>query len=416
MSTRRKFIENCLTAAAGIGVMSGKAFSVTHSQWDDIYEKAKKIHKNALTLDSHCDTPMFLVRDKFDITQKNTSRARAFKVDFPRMQEGKMDAMYFAVFIGQGPRTPEGNKQAHELTAKIFHAIHQTVKDNGKIVQLAYSADEIVKSVNQNKLTLCIGIENGYAIGNDLNLIKKYYDLGARYITLCHSSNNDICDSSTDDSGPEHNGVSDFGKKVIQEMNRLGIIVDTSHVSDKSFYDAAKLSSTPVIASHSCARAVCEHPRNMTDDMLKRLAEVNGVIQMCILSRYVKNVSQSPERTEARDAFRKKYSNYNELSPEEKEKAWKEWYAIDDKYPPKLATVADFVDHIDHVVQLIGIDHVGIGTDFDGGGALEDCYDVSEIGNITLELVKRGYSKKDINKIWSGNFLRVLREVEQNRL
>jgi membrane dipeptidase len=275
---------------------------------------------------------------------------------------------------------------------------------------MATSSREAYTINKRSKLAVFIGVENGYPIGNDLKNVEKFYNLGARYITLCHTRNNDLCDSSTDTT--EHQGVSPFGYKVIEEMNRLGMMVDVSHVSDKSFYDAIKASKTPVIASHSCARAICNNPRNLDDAMLKALAADGGVIQMCILSSYVKTPVPYPQRDSAQAALRLKYRGFKGLSDEEMNQARKEWYAIEDTYPQELATVSDVVDHIDHIVSVAGIRHVGIGTDFDGGGAVKGCEYASEMGNITLELLRRGYSARQIRMIWSGNLLRVMREVE----
>lgn len=196
-------------------------------------------------------------------------------------------------------------------------------------------------------------------------------------------------------------------------MNALGMIIDISHVSDKSFYDVLKLSKAPVIASHSCARALCDNPRNINDEMLKKLAENGGVIQMCILSDYVKVIKQDSIRINAEQPIIERYNILKELSYEEQQKVFRDWDALNETYPPILATVSDAVDHIDHIVDVAGIDHVGIGTDFDGGGELEDCYDVSQIKNITIELVKRGYTENEIEKIWGGNFMRVFNKVQQ---
>lgn len=238
-----------------------------------------------------------------------------------------------------------------------------------------------------------------------------FYNRGVRYITLCHTRNNDICDSSTDTT--EHNGLSDFGNNVVKEMNRVGMMIDVSHISDSSFYDVIKHTKTPVIASHSCSRAMCDNPRNLTDDMLVKLKENGGVIQMCILSDYVKTPSPNPQRDSAQQAVRGKYNNFEDLTEEEKEKARSEWYSINEKFPRELATVSDMVDHIDHMVKIAGIEHVGIGTDFDGGGGLADCMDASQMGNVTFELVKRGYTEEEIRKIWGGNIMRVMRQVQE---
>jgi membrane dipeptidase len=332
------------------------------------------------------------------------------RVDVPRMEAGGLDAAFFAVFIGQGDRSPEGNEKALEQALETFEAIHRNVKLNSEKATIALSADDGPAIAKQGKRAIYIGIENGYPIGNDLSNIERFHKLGARYITLCHSDNNDICDSSTDTL--EHNGVSDFGEKVITEMNRVGLMVDVSHISDKSFYDVLELSKAPVIASHSCARALCDNPRNLSDDMLKALAAKDGVIQMCILSSYVKTPLPNPSRDSAQNALHIKYRGFKGLNEEEMNNARREWYEVDEYFPQKLATVKDVVDHIDHIVKVAGIRHVGIGTDFDGGGAVEGCEDVSEMGNITLELVRRGYSAKEIKMIWGGNLMRVMRKVE----
>lgn len=379
-------------------------------------EKAAGIHRNILTLDSHTDTPLMLGREGFDIARRNDPLQRGGQVDYPRMVEGGLDAVFFAVFLGQGVRSPEGHATAKQRALQIFDQIHKAVDDHPEIAGLALTPDDAYRLRQEGKRAVYIGVENGYPIGDDLSLVRKFHDLGARYITLSHSRNNDICDSSTDPDGPEHGGLSEFGKEVVKEMNRLGMMVDVSHISDKAFYDVLDISNAPVIASHSNARAVCDHPRNLDDDMLLALRDKGGVIQVCVLSAYVKTPDPNPARDSARQEIRDWFNNFVDLQDDKMEKAREAWFEVNEKYPQKLAAVADLVDHIDHIVNLIGIDYVGIGTDFDGGGSLDDCRDVSEIGNITLELVKRGYSREEIEKIWAGNFMRVFREVEKQSL
>jgi len=373
--------------------------------------KADIIHNNVLTLDTHTDTPMRLIDSEFDINKENDPIKTHSKIDFPRMKEGGLDAAFFAIYTGQGDRTEKANNEVKEKALSIFEAIQNKIAESSGTAEIAFTPADAYRLEKRGKLAIYIGMENGYPIGTDIANIKEYYDLGARYITLCHSSNNDICDSSTDTT--EHNGLSDFGRQVVIEMNNIGMIIDISHVSDKSFYDVIGLSKAPVIASHSCARALCDNPRNMNDEMLKKLAENGGVIQMCILSDYVKVIEQDSSRINALKSLRVKYKNWNELSQDEQQKAYQEWETVDETYPPILATVSDAVDHIDHIVEVAGIDHVGIGTDFDGGGGLEDCFDVSQIKNITIELVKRGYSVNDIEKIWGRNFMRVFKQVQK---
>ncbi len=333
------------------------------------------------------------------------------KIDLPRMKEGGMDGVWFAAFVGQSDRTPEGNETARMEALEITRTIHETVSQYPEDLEIATRAGDLKRIAGSGKHAIYIGLENGYPIGNDLALIDTFYQKGVRYITLVHTDNNDICDSSTDTT--EHGGLSPFGKQVVERMNEMGVIIDLSHASDDSFYQTVAMSRAPVIASHSCARALCDNPRNLSDDMLLRLKENGGVIQMCILSEYVKVPAPNPQRDSARQAVYEKHGNYYDLDQAGKEAFLVDWFAVDRDFPAELATVSDAVDHIDHIVELIGIDHVGIGTDFDGGGELADCFDVSQMGNITLELVRRGYSAREIKKIWGGNLTRVFREVER---
>lgn len=387
-------------------------FSCTPSE-EKLAQKAQAIHQEVLTLDSHTDTPLRMMRSGFDISKRNDPYARGGKIDFPRMVEGGQDAAFFAVFLGQGPLGPDAYKRVKEQANAIFDVVHQTLEKHPEQAELALTPEDAYRLQEEGKRAIYIGLENGYPIGEDLSMVEAYYDMGARYITLSHTRNNQICDSSTDEGGPLHNGLSEFGKEVVREMNRLGMMVDVSHISDKAFYDVLELSRAPVIASHSNARAICDNPRNLNDEMLLALAENGGVIQMCVLSSYVKDLPVNAQRDSAFAAMRAAFPDRELLSDDEMDQLRNMWDEINRKYPAPMATVSDLIDHIDHIVNLIGIDYVGIGTDFDGGGALEDCYDVTQMGNITLELVRRGYSKKDIEKIWSGNFMRVFRENER---
>jgi len=372
--------------------------------------KAARIHAAAYTVDSHTDTPLRINRLGFDFGVRNDPRETRSKIDLPRMKEGGMDGIWFAVFVGQGERSPEGNEAAKQRALEVTETIYETVDRYSGDLEVATRAGDLERIANKGKHAIYLGMENGYPIGNNPDLLNMYYDKGIRYVTLVHSSNNDLCDSSTDTL--EHNGLSPLGEEVVGRMNDLGMIIDVSHASDQSFYDVLEQSRAPIMASHSCARALCDNPRNLSDEMLLKLKEHGGVIQMCILSAYVKKPSPNPQRDSARAAVREKHGNYYELDEAGKEAFLTDWYAVDRDFPRELATVSDAVDHIDHIVELIGIDHVGIGTDFDGGGALEDCFDVSQMGNITLELVRRGYTAAEIKKIWGGNLTRVFKEVE----
>jgi membrane dipeptidase len=385
-------------------ILSATACGTTEEQ---LARTADKIHASFLTVDTHCDTPLDFHRQEFDLGVRHEEGC----VDFPRMKEGGLDAEFFAVFIGQGPRNDSTFGLVHNKAVEIFDAIHKNVGKNSSMAEIALTADDAYRLKKEGKIAAFIGLENGYPVGKDLTRIKQYFGLGARYITLSHTKNNDICDSSTDPKGPEHNGLSDFGKEVVKEMNRIGMMVDVSHISDKAYYDVLKVSQTPVIASHSSCRALCENARNLDDKMLLALKENGGVIQICILSDYLKAPENNPELDEKLKELRAKFGDYNLLDEGQKKLMRAEYGEIQKKYK-KLATVKDVVDHIDHVVQVIGVDYVGIGTDFDGGGGIDGCRTVAEMKNITIELLRRGYSKKDIGKIWGANAMRVLRQAE----
>lgn len=376
---------------------------------DQLARRADRIHRSVLTVDTHCDTPMSFDDPGFDMG----IRQEEGSVDFPRMIEGGLDAEFFAVFTGQGPRNDSAYTMVHNKAIGILDAIHKNVRKNSSLAEIAYTADDAYRLKKNAKLAAFIGIENGYPIGLDLSRIKQYHDLGARYITLCHSRNNDICDSSNDPGGPEHNGLSQFGIQVVKEMNNIGMMVDVSHISDKSFYDVLSVTKAPVIASHSSSRALCCNPRNLSDDMLLALKENGGVIQICILSAYLKTKEPNPEMGSKLKELQNRFGSYDTISSEDRKSQMRKEYREIRKRYEKLAAVTDVVDHIDHVVQVAGIDHVGIGTDFDGGGGVEGCMNVSEMKNITIELLRRGYSKKEVEKIWSGNIMRVLRQAEE---
>jgi membrane dipeptidase len=387
------------------------AFCLAGQKPGNIEKKAAIIHQAVLTIDSHTDTPLRMIQKGFDMSVRHDARKEYSRIDFPRMKDGGLDGAFFGVFVSQGPRNPEAYEKVRLKAIMLFDTIDAVVRRNHDLAESALSPDDAIRLKKIGKRAVFIGIENGYAIGKDLSLISTFYLRGSRYITLCHSKNNDICDSSTDTV--EHNGLCPFGKEVVIEMNHVGMMIDVSHMSDKSLKDVLLVSKTPVIASHSCSRALCDNPRNLTDELLRAIAKKGGVIQMCILSDYVKTPLPNPSRDSARASIRKKYNDFDGLSDDEMKAARKEWNSINDKFPQKLATVSDVIDHIDHIVKVAGINHVGIGTDFDGGGGVTGCFDVSEMGNITIELVKRGYSKNEIRKIWGGNLMRVMKRTDK---
>jgi membrane dipeptidase len=376
-------------------------------------KRVKEIHEKVLTVDTHCDTPMNLLNGNFDIGVKN--KPPQSRVDFPRMKEGGLDAMFFAAFTGQKERTSENIDNAYRTANQMIDATYEACGKYSEMAEVAFTPKDAIRLEKQGKRAIFIGMENGFPLGTDINRVKEFYSRGVRYITLCHSANNDICDSSTDKKGAEHNGLSKFGEEVVKEMNKYGMLIDVSHISDKSFYDVIKLSKAPVIASHSSVRAIAHHNRNMTDDMIKTLAKNGGVIQICLLDDYIKNPDTSSVNYQKKKELNLIYdTKFDSMTEDEKKALRNEWRSLIEKYPKALPTVADCVDHIDHVKNLVGIDFVGIGSDFDGGGGVDGCADVSQFPNITAEMLKRGYTEDEIRKVWGGNFFRVFSEVEKH--
>jgi membrane dipeptidase len=375
-----------------------------------ILKKAAKIHEQVFTVDTHADVPMMMVKKGFDIGKEYSWKQDGSQIDIPRMRRGKMDAMFFAVYLAQGRRSPEGLAEAKQKALAIFDTIHSAIKKYPQHLALATTPQDGYRLQKESKIAVYIGIENGWPVGKDLSNLQQFYNLGARYMTLSHAANNDICDSSFDADGPEHQGLSPFGVEVVKEMNRLGMMVDISHVSDSTFYQVIRLTKAPVIASHSSCRAIADVPRNMTDDMIRTLAKNGGVIHINFVPAFVKKPSQEYEL-----AIRPMLLNSRkpELTKEDRKLIQKDINAIKEKYAQDMPNVRDAVDHIDRVVRIAGIRHVGIGMDLDGGGEVMGVQDVSEIGAITEELVRRGYSKKDIRKIWGGNTMRVLKKTEK---
>jgi membrane dipeptidase len=382
---------------------------------EELLNQALELHQKIFTVDTHCDTPGNMLRSNWDIGQHHTPGQRGSgQVDLPRMREGGLDAEFFAVFTAQGPLTDEGYRRARQRAEQLLQAIYQMGERYPEIIGIATSPEKALELVAQGKLVAFIGMENGYPIGRDLSMVEKYYQRGVRYITLCHSGDNDICDSSTDRNNPEDKGLSEFGRQVVAECNRLGIMIDVSHTSDQTIKDVLGISQAPVIATHSSVRALCNHPRNLSDELIKGIAAKGGVIQICLVSSFIKEVPPNPDRDKAVAELRKKYGRWNEIKDKAiREKLREEYRKIQEKYPSPRATVKDLVDHIDYVVKLVGVDYVGIGTDFDGGGGIEGCNDVTQLPNITVELLRRGYTEEDIAKIWGGNLLRVFRRVQE---
>jgi len=357
----------CLLAYCMFYLVSDPLFAASE---DEIVARARAIHDNVMALDTHVDIPL-----NFATSEHDPATAEA-QVNLDKMREGGLEAAFFIVYVGQQPRTEVSYRHAKADAVAKFDAIHRmTDYLYPDRIGLAETAAEARALFAEGKLVALIGIENGFAIGQDLSLLEDYRRRGARYMTLVHNGHNDIGDSAQprpqfgDDPEKADAGLTRFGREVVDELNRLGILVDISHVSRQTMLDATRHSSAPVIASHSSVKGVADHPRNLDDTQLMVLKDNGGVVQIVAFNPYVKEGGN--------------------------------------------ATVQDMVDHIDYAVNKIGIDHVGISSDFGGGGGLSGWNDALETFNVTLELVRRGYSEEDIHKLWSGNVLRIMEAAEQ---
>ena len=397
---------------------------------NELLEKAKNIHENVITLDTHNDIDVRNFTDSVNYTQRLETQ-----VNLPKMEEGGLDVSWLIVYTAQDSLNETGYAKANDNAMAKFHAIHRlcdTIAPDQ--IELALNSSDVRRIHASGKKVAMIGVENAYPMGEDLSAFKLYHELGARYISLAHNGHSQFCDSHTGEADNNwlYNGLSELGKNAVNEMNRLGIMLDISHLSKSSTDQLIRLSKAPVIASHSSARALCDHSRNMDDESLMLLKENGGVVQTVALGTYI-----DKDKSEARDAYMQKvyykvadslkvdWYQWDEFSSltEEEQSNFLEVYpqvmkianeSVKNKpgVPPNV-NVSDFVDHIDYMVSLIGIEHVGISSDFDGGGGIEGWSDASETFNITLELVKRGYTEEEISMLWSGNLLRVLDQVQE---
>ncbi len=324
------------------------------------YRQTCDVHQRVLTLDTHCDTPMF-----FPENVDFGSRDPKLLVDLHKMTEGHQDATIMVAYL---PQTMPLTDHPKQYTDQIFDKIEAIVAKHSPYISIARTPDDLWMHKHQGKKSIMLGIENGHALEGSLDNLRHFAQRGIVYMTLCHNGDNDICDSARGEH--THNGVSAFGREVIKEMNRLGIMVDLSHAGEKSFYDALELSKTPIVCSHSSCRALCDHPRNLTDDQMRALAQKGGVMQVTLYHGFLVKDGE--------------------------------------------ATLDDAMRHLDHAIEVMGIDHVGLGTDFDGDGGIRGLASSAELLNYTRELLKRKYSEADIQKLWGGNFLRVMREVQNN--
>lgn len=407
-------------------------FSCAESQQKtelSIEERAKKIHEKVITIDTHDDINVKNFTDSINYTQNLDTQ-----VNLPKMSEGGLDVAWLIVYTGQDTLTANGYAKAEANAISKFDAIHKLCEEIAPDkIELALTSADVRRIDAAGKKVAMIGVENAYPIGEDMSNFEKYFNLGARYISLAHNGHSQFSDSNTGevDNVWLHNGLSELGKEAVKEMNRLGIMIDVSHPSKEAFKQMIALSKAPIIASHSSARALCDHSRNLDDEQLKMLKENGGVVQTVAFKSYLNTEKYEARNEKVKEIEKAVMDSLGMASISRKEvmalpSEERDIYIA--KYmqvrgivntktktmndlPPAVG-VGDFVNHIDYMVKLIGIDHVGISSDFDGGGGIAGWSDASETFNVTLELVKRGYTEDEIEKLWGGNLLRVLDEVQ----
>ncbi len=420
--------------------------------------RARTIHERLLTIDTHVD----IDPENFQVGQLNYAQRLNTQVDLTKMEQGGLDAIFFSIYVGQGPLTPAGYEAAWAVDTAKMNAIHRLAEVIAPSrIAIAYSADDVRRIAASGKKVALMGVENGYGIGTDITRVKELYDRGGRYLSLAHNGNNQLADSNTGEAANDWmwgNGISPLGRQVIEEMNRLGMMVDISHPSRGAIMQIFALTKAPVIASHSGVRALCDNPRNLDDDELRALAKNGGVAQMVAYWGFVKcDAAYDSARARAFAALNQEYGinaprrgggggaagrgptagtpgnscgtprvaqrsgttpaveEQLAAMPASRASGYREkLMALEARYPATpMATVKDYVNHIDYAVKLMGLDHVGISSDFDGGGGLADYNCALESVNITAELLRRGYTEEQIGKLWGGNTLRVMSEVEQ---
>ncbi|MDX1581007.1 MAG: dipeptidase [Alphaproteobacteria bacterium] len=371
-----------------------------------------QVHDEAITIDSHVDIPPSYATEEYDPAADGP-----LQVDLPKMREGGLDAVFFIVYVGQGPLGEDGYEQAYAAAIEKFDAIHRQSALYGDQIAIALGPEDVRAHVAAGRLAAMIGVENGYPVGEDLYTIDEFYQRGARYMSLTHAGDNQFATSSTPrgqllDEKTAESGLSDLGRSAVQRMNDLGMMIDVSHASKASTLEIVGLSRAPVIASHSGVRALNDVPRNLSDEELQAIAEKGGVVQIVAFDTYLK--TPSPEKVKVISEVRREFFENPDRT---EEPTYADYLAFQAEVLERTADypragVNDLVDHIDYAVALIGIDHVGISSDFGGGGGIAGWETAAETENVTKELVRRGYSQDQINKIWGGNLLRVWAEVE----
>lgn len=379
---------------------------------EQVSAHARKVHEDALVLDTHLDTPANLVRPGWNIADDHAHEGDMSQVDLPRMKSGGLDGGFWVIYTAQGARDEAGKRTARNHGLARLVAIREMLASHPDAMELALTSDDALRIAKAGKRVSFISMENAAPLAADPSLLEVYHRLGLRMLGITHVLNNDFGDSSTDAKGPEWGGLSPAGRALVAEANRLGIVLDASHASDAVFDQLLEVSRAPIVLSHTSADAVFDHPRNIDDDRIRRLAKKGGVIHVNAFGGYLVSIPKVPEREAALDALSDKYGPESRLSVEAAPAYLAERRKIEARYPVKRATLDDYMAHLLHIIKVAGVDHVGVGADWDGGGGVEGMEDVSALPLVTARLLAAGYGEDDVRKIWGGNLLRVLRETQ----
>lgn len=379
---------------------------------EDAPAEARRVHEDALVLDTHLDTPANFRRPGWSIADNHEHEGDLSQVDLPRMKAGGLDGGFWVIYTAQGVRDQAGKRAARDHGLERLVSIHEMLAANAGELELALTADDAERIAGAGKRVSFISMENAAPLASDPSLLTAYHRLGLRMLGITHVRNNDFGDSSTDPAGPEWKGLSPAGRSLVQEANRLGIVLDASHASDAVFDQLLALSKAPIVLSHTSADAMYDHPRNIDDARLRQLAAKGGVIHVNAFGGYLVSIPKIPEREAAMDALGEKYGPESRLAVDRVPAYLAERRVIEERYPVKQATFDDYMAHLLHILKVAGVDHVGIGADWDGGGGVTGMEDVSALPRVTEALLAAGYSEQDVRKIWSGNLLRVIRQAQ----
>lgn len=379
---------------------------------EGVSAEVSRVHEDAIVLDTHLDTPANFRRPGWSIADNHAHEGDLSQVDLPRMKAGGLDGGFWVIYTAQGARDEAGKRAARDHGLDRLVSIHEMLAANAGDMELALTAHDAERIAKAGKRVSFISMENAAPLASDPSLLTAYHRLGLRMLGITHVRNNDFGDSSTDPAGAEWNGLSPAGKALVQEANRLGIVLDASHASDAVFDQLLALSQAPIVLSHTSADALYDHPRNIDDSRLRQLAAKGGVIHVNAYGGYLIDIPKIPERETAMGALGEKYGPESELAVDRVPAYLAERRAIEERYPARRATFDDYMAHVLHILKVAGVDHVGIGADWDGGGGVAGLEDVSALPKITEALLAAGYTEQDVRKIWSGNLLRVIREAQ----